>query len=211
VDRPRAEAARTRRRLVGSVGPPAALHGERTGRERELRLGARRIGDFDQDGAPDFAVGAPYQATAFSGFGGAAYLVSGRSGALLWEFDGPDGVENYGRGLSNVARGFDGRIDSDRIPDLVIGAPKEAGSYSQWHGRVDVRRLSDLTSRRRRRAGARRDGHARDEARPRRRSVGLFAVAFDTTPIGRSSAAPSTPPGSSSSRGPRRPAFRATR
>jgi hypothetical protein len=139
-----------------------------------------RIGDFDQDGAPDFAVGAPYQAT-----GGAAYLVSGRSGALIWEFDGPDGVENYGRGLSNVARGFDGRIDSDRIPDLVIGAPNDGGSYSQWHGRVDVRRLSDLY------LSATPSAPAPGATVTLETKlglagfpVGLFAVAFDTTPIG---------------------------
>jgi len=86
-----------------------------------------RIGDVDQDGAEDFAVGAPDSGTS----DGSVSIFSGKSGALLARLAG-----TY---ASQLGQAVDGRIDADGdgYPDVLIGAPGDSTSAS-FGGRVFI-------------------------------------------------------------------------
>lgn len=76
-------------------------------------------GDLDHDGHADLWVGAPVGA-------GAAYLISGASGAVLRTLSETAGTR-YGSGLSRLVD-----LDDDGVPDVAVAAP------SQGVGRVTV-------------------------------------------------------------------------
>lgn len=74
-----------------------------------------RAADLDGDDVEDLWVGAPSDPTA-----GHAYLVSGRTGAIVREATGPGDSAQYGWYLVPV-----GDLDADGAPDVAIGAPTE--------------------------------------------------------------------------------------
>jgi hypothetical protein len=101
----------TRAVIRGHVGESA---GDRFGEA----VGA--AGDVDDDGTPDYIVGAPFR----SGKKGAVYVFSGDDGSQLLKITG-SAAERLG---SSVAGGYD--YDADGHDDLLVGAPYngEAGS-----------------------------------------------------------------------------------
>ncbi len=90
------------------------------------------IPDLDGDGAGDLLVGAP-----FDGVGGAAYVISGRTRALLFTLalpvSTPTGSANFGLA---VASGGD--VSGDSVADLLVAAPEDGEgriySYSGTDG-----------------------------------------------------------------------------
>ena len=93
-----------------------------------LRFGAAlaSIGDVTRDGVADFAVGAPAggpcpssQPCDTSGAsGGRAFVLSGASGAVVWELVPPTaGAANFGRSVTGA-----GDVSGDGVADIVVGA-----------------------------------------------------------------------------------------
>jgi len=84
--------------------------------------------DIDADGIPDYLVGA--KAEDVNGPGsGTAYLVSGKTGDVIYELNGPEN----GNRLGYAVRGGDD-LDGDLVEDLYIGAPRQVAG----RGGVDV-------------------------------------------------------------------------
>ncbi|MBI1382091.1 MAG: hypothetical protein GC161_13520 [Planctomycetaceae bacterium] len=88
------------------------------------------VPDLDGDGSAELAVASPTLGT------GRVRVLSGRTGALLWETLGIDAGERFGRGIAPH-----GDHDDDGVPDLLVGAPQTANS----RGRVDVLSGADGT------------------------------------------------------------------
>ncbi|MFO1053786.1 MAG: hypothetical protein U1F36_16340 [Planctomycetota bacterium] len=74
------------------------------------------VGDVDQDGADDFAVGAD-QTDATGRDSGAVYVYSGRTRAVLFTLQGDSIGDFFG-----AAVGGAGDVDADGVPDVVVGA-----------------------------------------------------------------------------------------
>lgn len=93
------------------------------------------VGDVDQDGVPDLAVGAPFQDGDFdnidTGFGtpqnvGKAFVLSGATRAVITQLNDPEfqlvQAQKFGGQLgSSVAAAGD--VNGDGIPDVIVGTP----------------------------------------------------------------------------------------
>lgn len=91
------------------------------------------VGDIDRDRAQDAIIGEPFTST------GSTYVYSGRSGRLLYRFDGP--AEGSWEGYA-MADGGD--VDRDRVADIVTAAPNVgSGRVRVFSGRTG-QRLHDL-------------------------------------------------------------------
>jgi hypothetical protein len=89
-----------------------ALHAETPG--DAFGFVAETIGDIDGDHAPDFVVGAPFNA-AGGAFAGRAYIYSGRTGHLLHVVTGGAGD------LLGYSVAAAGDLDRDNVPDYLVG------------------------------------------------------------------------------------------
>lgn len=79
------------------------------------------LGDLDGDGTPEFIVGA--SGDNFPAVNaGAAFVYSGRSGGLLYEFHGFAAGDDYGRGVAGV-----GDLDLDGVVEFAVAAPLSFG------------------------------------------------------------------------------------
>lgn len=74
-------------------------------------------GDIDGDRIPDVIVGA-YATAKLGRFTGTAYVFSGRTGKLLWRWDGRRGNSWFGRAVCGVSD-----VDRDGFDDVAVGAP----------------------------------------------------------------------------------------
>ena len=88
-------------------------------------------GDVDADGFDDFVVGAAGDDTA-GGEAGAAFVYSGRTGALLWSWHGEQPGEELGDAVDGA-----GDVDGDGHADVIVGAFRHDGVGAN-SGRVHV-------------------------------------------------------------------------
>ncbi len=93
-------------------------------------------GDVDGDGIDDMIIGAPY--ADFSGLvdAGAAYVLSGADGAIIWKLQGDQSFSLYGFSVASA-----GDLDGDGICEIIVGAPETevngmvgAGSVFVYNG-----------------------------------------------------------------------------
>ncbi|MEM1204291.1 MAG: FG-GAP-like repeat-containing protein [Acidobacteriota bacterium] len=80
----------------------------------------RGIPDVNGDGHADILVGAPQNSDGVSN-GGATYLFSGRSGALLRKITGTFALDGVGNGFGADATSL-GDVDGDGLPDFLVSA-----------------------------------------------------------------------------------------
>lgn len=88
------------------------------------------LGDLDQDGTPDLAVGAPFDGPP-EARPGRLWLLSGRTGVALASLPGAAPGDRFGESLAGP-----GDLDGDGQPELAVGAPGALGR----RGRVAVQR-----------------------------------------------------------------------
>ena len=81
------------------------------------------VGDVNDDGVPDLAVGAPNQAVEDDRGAGAVLIFSGADGTRLRTLRAPrpQPFANFGAALAGV-----GDVNDDGVPDLAVGAPNQA-------------------------------------------------------------------------------------
>jgi FG-GAP repeat protein len=75
------------------------------------------VGDFNQDGFDDVIIGAPYADLPGSTDSGAAYIFSGKDGALLHQFDGPATGSQLGIAVSEAKD-----VNADGYDDVLISS-----------------------------------------------------------------------------------------
>src|SRR5262249_44182007 len=76
------------------------------------------IEDVDGDNVPDIIVGAPGASPNGIVGAGRAFVYSGASGQLLYQWDGLGRFDEF---AASVAGGGD--VDGDNVPDIIVGAP----------------------------------------------------------------------------------------
>ena len=89
----------------------------------EFGFSVAGVGDLNEDGTPDVAVGAPSENSATQSGVGRAYNFSGKTGGpLLDTLTSPEPAAqgNFGFSLAPIAD-----INNDDVPDVVVGAPGE--------------------------------------------------------------------------------------
>ncbi len=79
---------------------------------------AAGVGDIDQDGHDDFVVGMPFDTRQWRERFGHAFLISGRTGALLRRWTQGWEKSSFGESIANA-----GDVDGDGVNDVIIGAP----------------------------------------------------------------------------------------
>lgn len=106
----------------GASGSPLyQVSGEATG--DDFGIAAAATGDVDGDGSGDFLVGARFN-DASGADAGAAYLYSGRTGALLRRVLGDSPGDAFGTGVGGA-----GDVDNDGRPDFLVGAIGDDNTY----------------------------------------------------------------------------------
>lgn len=72
-------------------------------------------GDVNNDGYDDIIVGAPY--IGLKNFAGKAFVYSGKTRELLFQFDGEGVEDEFGRSVSSA-----GDVNNDEYADVIVGA-----------------------------------------------------------------------------------------
>ncbi|MBC8327489.1 MAG: FG-GAP repeat protein [Planctomycetes bacterium] len=80
-------------------------------------------GDVDGDGSGDLIVGAPSADPGGVFAAGSAFVYSGATGALIWQFNGIEPLDELGWAVAGA-----GDVDGDGSPDLVVGSGASPGS-----------------------------------------------------------------------------------
>ena len=110
-----------------------------------LGMSVASAGDMDGDGFDDVIVGAIFADAGGLVNAGSAYVHSGATGILLWQFDGAESDSRFGFSVSGIAD-----VDGDGVGDLLVGAASaspgsiwDAGSVFVYSGATGtmIRRL----------------------------------------------------------------------
>lgn len=114
-------------------GASGSLRHEFRGPTNQDQLGrsVAGVGDVNQDGVPDFAMGAPRNSK-LAPFGGMVRVHSGMDGSLLHEFAGV--LQYQGLGMSIAAAGD---VDQDGYDDIIAGSGEGviSGSAQVYSGK----------------------------------------------------------------------------
>ena len=89
--------------------------------------------DVDHDGFADVLVGSPSSTAGGKAQAGIAFVYSGQTGAVIWEFDGLASPEWQGYSVASA-----GDVDHDFYPDLLVGVPLAAPGGMANAGAVRV-------------------------------------------------------------------------
>lgn len=114
-------------RLTGA--PLLELDGEAGG--DAFGASAALLGDWDGDGAPEFALGAPWHDAGGRRDAGRAYVYAGAGGALLRTLDGESAYDGFGSAIAGP-----GDLDGDGAPELLVGAPSREGPQGWTNGKA---------------------------------------------------------------------------
>ena len=93
-------------------------------------------GDINSDGVPDIVVGAPGTpdiSTAFLNGPGAAFVLSGSTGAILRTWSGFANAEEFGASVAGC-----GDATGDGIPDVAVGVPRATTTTTRYGGAVHL-------------------------------------------------------------------------
>lgn len=85
--------------------------------------------DLNGDGFSDVLVGASVASPGGSAQAGSAYVFSGSTGALLFQFDGATANDQLGHAVSGL-----GDLNADGYDDFIIGAPNEENAGIAYAG-----------------------------------------------------------------------------
>ena len=88
--------------------------------DSEFGFALTDVGDITGDGRSDFAVGAPAESVNI----GAAYVLSGATGSLIYKVEGLHADARFGTSLAML-----GDTNGDGLADLGIGAPAKTGVW----------------------------------------------------------------------------------
>jgi hypothetical protein len=83
------------------------------------------VGDLNNDGYADVAVGAPFVINAGS-LRGSVTVFSGKTGGVLGQIFGPSPSDQLGGAVAGA-----GDVNNDNVPDLIVGAPDSANGGNQ--------------------------------------------------------------------------------
>jgi len=117
-----------------TVGSAQVLLTTKFGDKANDRFGAsvRAAGDVNNDGRPDYIVGAPEDGNVLSTGQGFARVFSGQTGAILHTFNGISNSDRFGASVDGA-----GDVNNDGFADVVVGAPL-VSTLGSNRGRVSV-------------------------------------------------------------------------
>jgi len=89
------------------------------------------IGDLNGDSVGDLVVGAPYYHSNGLSYNGAAFVVSGADGSIIFQFDGTTYMSYFGNAVAAIDD-----TNGDGLPDILVSAPENDSQSRTDNGSV---------------------------------------------------------------------------